>query len=64
MAEAPVIVWFRNDLRLADHAALRAALQTGRPVLPVVASFDVTDPGVKIEPLGQLARQVSGACGR
>ncbi len=32
---APVLLWFRNDLRLADHAALQAALQTGRPVLPV-----------------------------
>jgi deoxyribodipyrimidine photo-lyase len=31
----PVIVWFRRDLRLADHAALAAALADGRPVLPV-----------------------------
>ncbi|MDR3536231.1 MAG: deoxyribodipyrimidine photo-lyase, partial [Acetobacteraceae bacterium] len=31
---APVIVWFRNDLRLADHAALQAALASGHPVLP------------------------------
>jgi deoxyribodipyrimidine photo-lyase len=29
------IVWFRNDLRLADNPALRAALETGLPVLPV-----------------------------
>ncbi|MGC1430145.1 MAG: deoxyribodipyrimidine photo-lyase [Albidovulum sp.] len=32
---APVIVWFRRDLRLSDHAALSAAVATGRPVLPV-----------------------------
>jgi deoxyribodipyrimidine photo-lyase len=31
----PTILWFRNDLRLADHAALQAAIDTGRPVLPV-----------------------------
>ncbi len=31
----PVLVWFRNDLRLRDHAALHAALDTGAPVLPV-----------------------------
>ncbi len=31
----PVILWFRNDLRLSDHAALQAALATGQPVLPV-----------------------------
>ena len=32
---APVLLWFRNDLRVADNAALIAALNTGRPVLPV-----------------------------
>ncbi|MDE2007301.1 MAG: deoxyribodipyrimidine photo-lyase [Rhodospirillales bacterium] len=32
---APVLLWYRNDLRLADHAALAAALATGQPVLPV-----------------------------
>lgn len=29
------IAWFRNDLRLADNPALRAALDTGLQVLPV-----------------------------
>ncbi|MEP2452870.1 MAG: deoxyribodipyrimidine photo-lyase, partial [Nitratireductor sp.] len=33
--EPPVIVLFRNDLRLADNLALKAAADTGRPVLPV-----------------------------
>jgi deoxyribodipyrimidine photo-lyase len=28
-------MWFRRDLRLADHAALTAAVQSGRPVIPV-----------------------------
>lgn len=37
---APVIVWFRRDLRLDDHPALDAALASGRPVVPVV----VLDP--------------------
>ncbi len=32
---APVLLWFRRDLRLADHPALTAALATGRPVIPV-----------------------------
>jgi deoxyribodipyrimidine photo-lyase len=31
----PVILWFRQDLRLADNPALGAALASGRPVLPV-----------------------------
>lgn len=35
MDRAPVILWFRRDLRLADHAALTAACRSGRPVIPV-----------------------------
>lgn len=35
MESAPVILWFRNDLRLDDNAALAAAAQSGRPVLPL-----------------------------
>lgn len=35
MPAKPVLVWFRNDLRLCDHRALSAALGTGAPVLPV-----------------------------
>jgi deoxyribodipyrimidine photo-lyase len=31
---APALVWFRRDLRLADHPALAAAVATGRPILP------------------------------
>jgi deoxyribodipyrimidine photo-lyase len=32
-AKAPAIVWFRDDLRLADHPALEAARASGRPML-------------------------------
>ena len=32
---SPILVWVRRDLRLSDHAALTAAAQTGRPVIPV-----------------------------
>lgn len=31
----PAIVWFRDDLRLADHPALAAALAGGGPVIPL-----------------------------
>jgi len=31
----PALLWFRNDLRLADHPALQAAIASGSPVLPV-----------------------------
>ncbi len=35
MGSAPAIVWFRHDLRLADHPALAAALAGRGPVLPL-----------------------------
>lgn len=35
MTDAPLILWFRRDLRLDDHPMLRAALATGRPLIPV-----------------------------
>jgi deoxyribodipyrimidine photo-lyase len=35
MPSKPIIVWFRNDLRLADNRALSAAVAAGAPVLPV-----------------------------
>lgn len=31
----PILLWFRQDLRLADHKALQAAIQSGAPVIPV-----------------------------
>ena len=31
----PILVWFRNDLRLADNPALHFAVQSGRPIIPV-----------------------------
>jgi deoxyribodipyrimidine photo-lyase len=36
VSSTPIIMWFRRDLRLSDHAALSAACETGRPVIPVV----------------------------
>ncbi len=41
----PALVWFRQDLRLADHAALDAAMVGGRPVLPVYV-LDDESPGL------------------
>ena len=38
------LVWFRRDLRLADHAALAAAGESGLPIIPVYILDDDT-PG-------------------
>ena len=37
---SPILVWFRRDLRLSDHAALTAACATGEPVIPVFIHDD------------------------
>ena len=36
----PALVWFRQDLRLTDHAALHAAVESGRAILPVYVLDD------------------------
>lgn len=51
-AKAPAIVWFRDDLRLADHPALAAASESGRPV---VCLF-VLEEGTDRRPLGGASR--------
>jgi deoxyribodipyrimidine photo-lyase len=43
---APVLVWLRQEMRLADNPALHAAAATRRPVIPVfVASPDAEEGG-------------------
>ncbi len=51
-ATAPVIVWFRDDLRLADNPALDAARASGRPLLCLF----VLEEGTERRPLGAAAR--------
>ena len=46
--DGPILVWLRNDLRLADNPALAEAAATGRPVIPLYI-LDET-PGVR--PMG------------
>ena len=43
MANKPVILWFRRDLRLHDNPALNHAAETGRPILPVFILDDHYD---------------------
>lgn len=51
-ASAPAIVWFRDDLRLADNAALSHAAAAG----PVLALYVFDDTGTSGRPLGGAAR--------
>ncbi|MFZ1470354.1 MAG: deoxyribodipyrimidine photo-lyase [Paracoccaceae bacterium] len=50
MADAPLILWFRRDLRVSDHPMLAAAVASGRPLLPVF----ILDP--ETEALGAAAK--------
>ena len=44
MAERPILLWLRQDLRLADHPALAAALEADAPIVPVYVLDDAA-PG-------------------
>jgi deoxyribodipyrimidine photo-lyase len=44
MSAAPVILWYRDDFRLSDHAPLRAAVASGAPIIPLFVLDDET-PG-------------------
>ncbi|MEY5038683.1 MAG: hypothetical protein RL472_1789, partial [Pseudomonadota bacterium] len=43
MTDAPLILWFRRDLRLSDHPMLTAAVASGRPLIPVFILDPDTD---------------------
>ena len=48
MSSSPVIVWFRNDLRIADNPALHLAVLSGNPVLGLY----VLDDALSYSPTG------------
>ena len=52
-AQKPIIVWFRDDLRLADQPALAAAKAHGGPVLCVYVLDEVS---TGLRPLGGASR--------
>ncbi|MFN3590554.1 MAG: deoxyribodipyrimidine photo-lyase, partial [Thermaurantiacus sp.] len=49
---APHIIWFRQDLRLADQAAVAAAAEAG-PIIPV---FVLDDVSKGLRPMGAASR--------
>jgi len=46
--QEPIVVWFRNDLRLADNPALRHAAESGRPVIALY----ILDQTRAVRPMG------------
>ncbi len=60
------VMWFRNDLRLADHPALRAAIDAADHVVPLVVLDDhFWGPGASVRQsyLVQLLREFSDRIG-
>lgn len=51
--QPPVLVWFRDDLRLADNEALNTAARSGRPI---IALYILEDENASDGPLGGAAR--------
>jgi deoxyribodipyrimidine photo-lyase len=45
VSASPTLLWFRQDLRLQDNAALRAAVERGSPVIPVYILDDAAERG-------------------
>jgi len=50
--QTPIILWFRQDLRLADNPALNHAEVSGRPVIPVY----ILDEGPAVRRIGGASR--------
>ena len=53
MSKAPIIVWFRQDLRLNDNPALHAAIETGQPIIPL---YILDDDNAKEWRMGAASR--------
>ncbi|UFS58051.1 cryptochrome/photolyase family protein [Subtercola endophyticus] len=52
-AGSPTLVWFRDDLRVADHPALHAAVERGERIVCVYV-FDEVSEGIR--PLGDASK--------
>lgn len=52
MNAAPLIFWFRQDLRLSDNPGLLAALAKGQPVIPIY----IHDQSAGLRPWGSASR--------
>jgi len=51
-ADRPVLLWFRQDLRLADNPALSHAAETGRLIIPVY----ILDESCAVRTMGAASR--------
>ncbi|MFM2355656.1 MAG: hypothetical protein RLZZ528_1392 [Pseudomonadota bacterium] len=62
MAEHPIILWFRRDLRLADQPMLAEAVATGRALVPVFIHDEVV-AGLGAAPMWRMGLAVGHFAG-
>ncbi|MEM9050137.1 MAG: deoxyribodipyrimidine photo-lyase [Pseudomonadota bacterium] len=62
-ATPPTLLWLRRDLRLADHAALQAAIDRGGPVIPVFL-FDPETEALGAAPKWRLGLSLADLAAR
>ncbi len=53
MPKQPIIIWFRQDLRISDNPALQAACETGAPIIPL---YILDDNNAKEWKMGAASR--------
>lgn len=58
---APVVLWLRRDLRLGDHAALEAAVETAQASGASVAPVVILDPTLALSPTRRARYRASVA---
>ncbi|WP_443747593.1 cryptochrome/photolyase family protein [Asticcacaulis solisilvae] len=51
-SDAPLVLWFRTDLRLRDHPGVTDAIASGRPIIPLF----IWDQALYSRPLGAASR--------
>jgi deoxyribodipyrimidine photo-lyase len=59
----PILLWFRRDLRLADHPMLTAALESGAPLIPVFI-LDPETEGIGAAALWRFGLGIEGFAAR
>ncbi|WP_343117368.1 deoxyribodipyrimidine photo-lyase [Ostreiculturibacter nitratireducens] len=61
--DAPILLWFRRDLRLGDHPMIAEAVRTGRVLIPVFLHDEVVE-GLGAAPKWRLGEAVGDFAAR
>ncbi|MGD9638135.1 MAG: deoxyribodipyrimidine photo-lyase [Alphaproteobacteria bacterium] len=62
MTASPIILWFKDDFRFVDNAALNAAAKTKRTIIPIIISDKKLNPKAKewrLSSVSSLAKKIN-----